>query len=154
MAAQGKDFYKILGVDEKASADVIKKAYRNLAKKHHPDANQSDPKAAEKFKGIGEAYSFLSDPQKRKQYDQMRRFGSFGFGGARGGPQQRGPGGGADPGISFDDMKDGFGNISDLFSSLFDLGKKQQADADRKSLKRKGENVEYVVEIPFVTSVL
>lgn len=151
MAASGKDFYEILGVGEKASADEIKKAYRKLAKKHHPDANQGDAKAAEKFKSIGEAYAVLSDPKKRKQYDQMRRFGSLGFG--RGGTQQRGPGMGADPGISFDDMKDGFGNISDLFSSLFDLGKKQPADAGKTSARRKGDNVEYVVEIPFLTAV-
>ena len=77
----GKDFYRVLGVPEKATADEIKKAYRKLAKAHHPDANQGNPKAAERFKEIGEAYAVVSDPKKRKQYDQMRRFGSLGFGG-------------------------------------------------------------------------
>ena len=82
MAAAGKakDFYKVLGVSEKADGDEIKKAYRKLAKKYHPDANQGDAKAAERFKEVGEAYSVLSDSKKRKQYDQMRKLGSLGFG--------------------------------------------------------------------------
>jgi len=62
MAAPGKDFYQVLGVAEKATPDDIKKAYRKLAKKHHPDANPNDASAAERFKEIGEAYSVLSDP--------------------------------------------------------------------------------------------
>ena len=95
--AAGKDFYTVLGVGEKATADEIKKAYRKLAKKHHPDANRGDPGAAERFKEIGEAYAVLSDPQKRKQYDHMRRFGSLGFGGARRGPKPP-PGAGAEIG--------------------------------------------------------
>ena len=156
MAAKGRDFYQTLGVGEKAKPEQIKKAYRKLAKAHHPDANQGDPKAAERFKAIGEAYAVLSDPKKRKQYDQMRRFGSLGFGG-RGTPQQPRGGPGADPGFTFDDLQGGFGNISDLFSSLFDLGKKGPEGAPsggpkRKSGRQKGQTVEYVVEIPFVTA--
>lgn len=158
-AGKAKDFYKVLGVSEKADADEIKKAYRKLAKKYHPDANQGDDKAAERFKEVGEAYAVLSDPKKRKQYDQMRKLGSFGFGPRPGGT--RPPGGpGADPGFSFEDFQGGFGNISDLFSSLFDLGKKGPDGAPTpgtggqkaKSPRRKGENVEYVVEIPFLTA--
>lgn len=158
-AAQAKDFYKILGVAEKAGAEEIKKAYRKLAKKYHPDANQGDEKAAERFKEIGEAYSVLSDTQKRKQYDQMRKLGSLGFGPRPGGG--RPPGGpGADPGFSFDDLQGGFGNISDLFSSLFDMGRKGAEGGtsaggsghNAGSRRRKGENVEYVVEIPFLTA--
>ena len=80
MAAAKKDFYEVLGVPEKASAADIKKAYRKLAKQYHPDANPGNPKAAERFKEIGEAYSVLSDAEKRKQYDNMRRLGAFGFG--------------------------------------------------------------------------
>lgn len=64
-----KDFYKILGVPENAGKDEIRKAYRKLAKKHHPDANAGNPQAAERFKEIGEAYSVLSNAEKRKQYD-------------------------------------------------------------------------------------
>ena len=126
MAEAGKDFYKILGVAEKATPDEIKKSYRKLAKKYHPDANQGNHKASERFKGIGEAYSVLSDAKKRKQYDQMRRFGSLGFGGrSPGGARPPGGGPGGDPSFSFDDLQGGFGNISDLFSSLFDIGGKR-----------------------------
>ena len=155
MAAATKDFYKVLGVAEKASADEIKKAYRKLAKKYHPDANPDNPRASDRFKDIGEAYSVLSDEKKRKQYDHMRRLGAFGFGrgGRTAGPGARAPGpaGGQPPGgFSFDDLS-GFGGISDIFSSIFDRGKK---DA-RPSMggPSKGENVEYMVEISFETAV-
>ncbi|HUF77157.1 MAG TPA: molecular chaperone DnaJ [Longimicrobiales bacterium] len=152
MAAAAKDFYQVLGVPEKASQDEIKKAYRKLAKTHHPDANRGDEKAAERFKEIGEAYSVLSDPDKRKQYDQMRKLGGLGFGRGRpgGGPPR--PGAGAEQSFSFEDLQGGFGNISDLFSSLFDLGRKTPPGA-RRTEREKGQSVEYVVEIPFLTAV-
>src|SRR5688572_30981409 len=125
MANSTKDFYQVLGVGEKASAEEIKKAYRKLAKQHHPDANLNNPQAAERFKEIGEAYSVLSDAEKRKQYDQMRRLGAFGFGegGRAGQPRPGGGPGGAQPGgtFSFEDLGD-FGGLGDLFSSLFDRG--------------------------------
>src|SRR6266513_3623021 len=91
-----KDFYAVLGVPAAASQDEIKKQYRKLASKHHPDKNPSDSKAAERFKEISEAYQVLGDPEKRKQYDQMRQLGAFG--GFNGGPRRGGPspfGGGA-----------------------------------------------------------
>ena len=152
MAAPTKDFYKILGVAEKASQDEIKKAYRKLAKQYHPDANPDNPKAAERFKEIGEAYAVLSDDKKRKQYDQMRKLGAFGFGR---GPQRPGgystgrgaPAGGG--GFSFDDLS-GLGGISDIFSSIFDRGKKGPTPGKRGPTK--GENVEYLVEISFETA--
>jgi molecular chaperone DnaJ len=156
MAAAKKDFYEILGVSEKATSEEIKKAYRKLAKQHHPDANSGDPKAAERFKEVGEAYAVLSDADKRKQYDQMRRLGTFGFGrGARTSTARGGASAGgfqSEPGFSFEDLQGGFGNISDLFSSLFDRGKKG-GPSPRKSGPSKGQNVEYVVEIPFLTAV-
>src|ERR671921_2353409 len=85
-----QDYYAVLGVSASASQDEIKKQYRKLAAKHHPDRNSSDPKAAERFKEISEAYTVLGDADKRKQYDEMRRLGAFGgFGGARGSPGPR-----------------------------------------------------------------
>lgn len=154
----GKDFYQILGVGEQAKAEEIKKAYRKLAKTHHPDANRGNPKATERFKEIGEAYAVLRDPKKRQQYDRMRRFGSLGFDAGRGGPQRPRGGSDADTGFTFDDLQGGFGNISDLFTSLFDLGRKgaeghAPGGAKRPGGREKGQSVEYVVEIPFLTAV-
>jgi molecular chaperone DnaJ len=151
MAAGGKDYYQVLGVSEKATADEIKKAYRKLAKTHHPDANRGDPKATERFKEIGEAYAVLGDAERRRQYDEMRRLGAFGFGRARAaGAGSRS--GAADAGISFEDLQGGFGSLSDLFSSLFDLGRRGTQE-QRRSERERGQNVEYVVEIPFLTAV-
>lgn len=155
MAGQ-KDFYRILGVGEKATPDEIKKAYRKLAKTYHPDANPNDATAAERFKEVGEAYGVLSDPEKRKQYDQMRKLGAFGFGGGgRGGrpgprPGPGTPGGGA---FSFEDLKD-FGGLGDLFSSIFDRGQQPRGGPTGRTRERKkGRDVEYVVDIPFETAV-
>lgn len=89
MAAQHewleKDYYAVLGVAKDASEADVKKAYRQLARENHPDANPDDPEAERRFKEIGEAYAVLGDESKRKQYDEIRRLGSAGFGGARDG---------------------------------------------------------------------
>lgn len=98
-----KDFYKTLGVSKDASDAEIKKAYRKLARKYHPDANPGDEKAEEKFKEIGQAHQVLSDKESRAQYDQVRAMG----GGARFSAGSGGPGGAA--GGGFDDV------FSDLF---------------------------------------
>src|SRR5918992_3787843 len=93
--AQTKDYYAVLGVPASASQDEIKKQYRKLAAKLHPDKNPNDPKAADRFKEVTEAYHVIGDADKRKQYDDMRRLGAFGpFGGERGGARagaQNGP---------------------------------------------------------------
>ena len=87
-----KDYYKILGIDKNADENAIKKAYRKLAKKYHPDTNAGNAQAAEKFKQITEAYSVLSDPEKKKMYDQFGsadyQGGQGPFGGANGGYQE------------------------------------------------------------------
>ena len=78
MAPTNADYYAVLGVSSTSTADEIKKQYRRLAKKYHPDSNKSDPKAADRFKEISEAYTVLGDVDKRRQFDDMRRFGSVG----------------------------------------------------------------------------
>jgi molecular chaperone DnaJ len=153
-----KDFYNVLGVSEKATADEIKKQYRRLAKQHHPDSNKGDAKSAERFKEISEAYQVLGDAKKRQQYDEMRRLGAFdGFtsraprGGARpGGTGSRGAPSGAPGGGSFDEFDvGGFGGLGDLFSSMFGSGR-----AQRPSGPEPGQSVETTLEIPFRTAAL
>src|SRR5437588_6453938 len=113
-----KDYYAALGVSKTASQADIKKAYRKLARQHHPDANKGDAKSEEKFKEISEAYDVLSDETKRKEYDEARAlFGAGGFRVPRGGGG--GPGGG---GVPFDlgDLfggAGGGGGIGDIFTT-------------------------------------
>ena len=97
MAESKRDYYEVLGVPRDADEDALKKAYRKLAKKYHPDANPGDKEAEAKFKEASEAYSVLSDPQKRQQYDQFGRAAfEQGGGGAGGFRALTGrPGGGA-----------------------------------------------------------
>jgi molecular chaperone DnaJ len=165
MATQTKDFYAVLGVPASASQDEIKKQYRKLAKRNHPDTNQNDPKAAERFKEISEAYTVLGDAEKRKQYDEMRRLGAFGgfgrdAGAARGGARSRpgpgpGPGAGAPGGSSsyrFEDFDvGGLGGLGDLFSAMFGGNGER---ATRNQGPERGQTVETTLEIPFRTAAL
>ncbi len=125
-----RDYYEVLGVSENATAEEIKKAYRRLAKQYHPDANPGNKEAEEKFKEISEAHAVLSDPQKRAQYDQMRRLGAFeaaDAGGFRGAGFDFSDlasifGGGRRSGarrFSFEDFG-GLGGLGDLLSQFFD----------------------------------
>ena len=149
MAPQ-KDYYSVLGVSASATQDQIKRAYRKLAKKHHPDANAGDKASAERFKEISEAYSVLNDAAKRKQYDQLRRYGAFNGSGPR--PRGPSPGGAGGAGTRFEefDIRDlgGLGGIGDLFSSIFGGEKKRRGGPER------GESVETVVTIPFRVAAL
>src|SRR5690606_31114480 len=126
-----------------ATADEIKRAYRKLAKQYHPDANRNDPRAAERFKEVGEAYAVLSDPAKRKQYDQLRKLGPFGAFGRQGANAGGTPGGFR---TTVDDLGD-LGGLGDLFSSIFDFGKRARGRS--RAAPERGRDVEYVVEIPF-----
>src|SRR5215813_15214800 len=108
MSAPKHDYYDTLGVPRKASADDIRKAYRKLARKYHPDLNPGDKSAEERFKNVQEAYDILSDSKKRQMYDQYGFYSENGFPGA--GPGGKGAGG-RGPGMDFN----GF-DFSDLFS--------------------------------------
>jgi molecular chaperone DnaJ len=145
--AAAKDYYQVLGVSESATSDEIKKAFRRLAKQYHPDRNPDKPQAAERFKEINEAHDVLSDPEKRRKYDELRRYGAFA--GARAG----GPGRGA--GSPFGDMDSsdlgsfgGFGGLGDLFSSIFGRrgagGRGPEAE----------EEIETALTIPFRVAAL
>ena len=158
--AQTKDYYAVLSVSPTATADEIKKVYRKLAKKYHPDTNSSDAKAAERFKEISEAYQVLGDAEKRKQYDQMRQLGAFGgFGGGartgRAGTGARGGGttGGFQGGINMEDLGDlgGFGGIGDLFGSMFGGG---TGRPNRTRGPERGQDIETTLEVPFRIAAL
>ncbi len=147
-----KDYYKILGVSEDATEEEIKKAYRNLAKKYHPDSHPGDKEAEGKFKEIAEAYEVLSDPEKRKKYDEFRKFG------------------GAMPGGGFGDFGPGdFGNIrfewgspgefsfggdqfglGDIFSQFFGT----RARTKTYARTAKGPDVQADLVIPFEVAAL
>ena len=129
-----KDYYKVLGVSKGATADEIKKAYRKLAKEHHPDANKNNPSAEDKFKEIGEAYEVLKDPDKRKKYDQLgsnwkaySRGSSAGWPGAGQWQNANNAGGGSynysGRGFDFNEMG---GDFSDFFEMFFGRGSGQK----------------------------
>ncbi len=148
-----KDYYKILGVAENATDAELKKAYRALAKKYHPDHNQGDKSAEERFKEISEAYDVLSDKQKRAQYDQMRKYGAGGFSGFRPGGQAGGAQGFNMPGgmnFSFEDLG-GFGSLGDIFSSLFGdrVNFGSHRTRRRPSGPRKGNDLSIKLDISF-----
>jgi molecular chaperone DnaJ len=132
-----KDFYKVLGVDKKASADEIKKKYRSLARDLHPDKNQGDTAREEKFKAVSEAYDILSDSKKRAEYDEARSmFERGGF---------RAPtGGGNFQGGDFSDLFGG-GNPQDIFANLFGGGGRRGP--------RKGSDLQTEATITFKESV-
>ena len=141
MAESKRDYYEVLGVPKDADEDALKKAYRKLAKKYHPDANPGDKAAEAKFKEASEAYSVLSDPQKRQQYDQ---FGHAAF--EQGGAGAGGFGGGFG-GVDFGgDMGDMFG---DIFGDIFCGGRSVRA----RSGPSRGANIKTSVRITFEEAV-
>src|SRR5918998_2406876 len=134
-----KDLYKVLEVSKGASQDEIRRSYRRLARKYHPDANPGDENAEERFKGIQQAYEVLSNPEKRREYDEgPRQF--FGSGNAAG----QGPSGGAEF-RNFSDLSDlfgGFGNLGDVFGQTTSGARGRQASP-------KGEDVTVSVTLKF-----
>lgn len=139
MAEQKRDYYEVLGVDKSADADTIKKAYRTLAKKYHPDMNPGDKNAEAKFKEASEAYAVLSDPQKRQQYDQ---FGAAAFEGGAGGAGGFG---------GFDFNSDDFGDIfGDIFGDMFGGGSSRRGGGNGPM---KGANLRTSVRITFEEAV-
>jgi len=128
-----KDPYKVLGVDRKASADEIKRAYRKLARRYHPDRNPGDAAAEERFKEIQEANSILSNPEKRKAYDSGG--GIFGGGG----------GGGFDPGS----FRGNFGGFGDILSDLFGSAGGGSRTGGVRSRTERGRDLETDVHVSF-----
>jgi molecular chaperone DnaJ len=154
-----QDYYAVLGVPASATQDEIKKQYRKLAAKHHPDKNPNDPKAADTFKAISEAYQTLGDAEKRKQYDQMRQLGAFGgFGGGPRGAGTRGAGGPppGGPNVRFDEFDiGGLGGLGDIFSSMFGGGGARPGAAGARARgPQRGQDVESTLEIPFRTAAM
>lgn len=145
MAEQKRDYYEVLGVSKDADDAALKKAYRMLAKKYHPDANPGDKQAEAAFKEINEAYSVLSDPKKRAQYDQ---FGHAAFDPRMGGGSGGGfyEGNAADFGDIFGDM---FGG--DIFGSFFGGGRGAQRQAANAPMR--GANVRATVRLTFEEAI-
>lgn len=129
-----RDYYEVLGVSKTASDDEIKKAYRKLAMKYHPDRNPDNAEAEEKFKEASEAYEILSDSEKRSMYDRMGH-NAFegGFGGA----------GGGFGGFSAEDI---FSQFGDIFGGAFGGGGRQQR-------QRRGSDLRYVMELTLEEAV-
>lgn len=145
--AEKRDYYEVLGVSKTATDDELKKAYRKMAKKYHPDANPDNKEEAEKkFKEVNEAYENLSDPQKRKMYDQFGFNGPQGFGGA-------GQGGGyysySSSGFDGFDM----GDLGDIFSSFFGGGFGGRSSRPNNG-PRKGNDIRHDIEITFEDAFL
>ena len=150
--AEKRDYYEVLGVNKNATDEELKKAYRKLAKKYHPDANPNNRKEAEeKFKELNEAYETLSNPQKRKMYDQFGFNGPQGFGG-QGGAGQGGYYSYSTNGFDGFDGFSGFGDINDIFGSIF--GGFGSSRRKNRTGPVRGRDINHDIEITFEESFL
>ena len=149
------DYYATLGVGRGASDEEIQSAYRQLARKYHPDLNPDDDKAKAKFQEVQNAFEVLNDPKKREMYDRYgSAYESMGGGPGAGGPHPwAGAGGGPQVDINFEDLfggAGGGGGFADLFKNLGGRGKR----ATRRAAPRRGSNINYELTVPFTTAVL
>ncbi len=157
-----QDPYTVLGVSRQASADEIRKAYRRLAKQYHPDRNQGDAKAEERFKAVSGAFDIIGDAEKRKKFDRgeidadgneraTMGGGPFSGGGAPRGWPPRGHAGGAGAGQT------GFDDISDIFGDFFGGGRAQggpRAGGGRRPMPQKGRDIRYRLTVEFLEAAL
>jgi molecular chaperone DnaJ len=142
-----KDYYRVLGVSDNASPKDIKSAYRKLSRQYHPDANPDDAAAEERFKEVSAAYDVVGDPEKRKEYDEVRKLGPMGgmFGGA--GPGAGGPGAG---GFRFEDV----GDLGDVLGGLFGRGRRgAQGGPGRGTGPHRGQDLEAELHLDFEDAV-
>lgn len=172
-----RDYYEVLGVGRDASDEAVKKAYRNLAKKYHPDSNSGETQAEQKFREVSEAYSVLSDPEKKKLYDQFGHAafdpsgapyesgGTYGgFQGAHGGFGGNGFGENGFGGGNYTEYHFESGDIDDLFGDLFGGafrrnsrggfdGRQYKKDGGHEPFRRKGSDLTFDVSISFDEAV-
>ncbi len=164
-----RDYYEVLGVTRKVDPDELKKAYRKLAMKFHPDKNPNDKKAEEKFKELSEAYDVLSDPQKKQAYDQFGHVGAQGgfrpganpfegFAGFRGGPRPGGAGGGFggfNNNQGFDPNSESFQDVfGDIFGDVFGAQRKGPGAGPKSSARARGADLKYTLNISFEDAAL
>jgi molecular chaperone DnaJ len=148
-----KNFYEVLGVDEKADAKDITRAYRKLARELHPDANPGDPAAEERFKEVSSAYDVVGDADKRKEYDEVRALGPMGgYGGAGPGPGPGGFAGGGGPGGFTFDMGGAGGGLGDVLGNLFGGGGRAPGRS-RATGPQRGSDLEAELHLDFTDAV-
>lgn len=144
-----KDYYQTLEVTRDADQQAIKKAYRKLARKYHPDANPNDAQASERFKEINEAYEVLSDPDKRSKYDQFgrewQRSGGTGFDWSQW--TQANPNMRYNTAENLEDLFGGSGGFSDFFETIFGRGAGANGQQQRIRRVRRGQNIDYPVTV-------
>ncbi|MGM0557571.1 MAG: DnaJ domain-containing protein, partial [Myxococcota bacterium] len=134
-----KDYYDILGIEVDANQRTVKRAYRKMAMKYHPDRNPGDAEAEQKFKRAAEAYEVLGNSDKRQIYDQFGLEGLKGFCGAGGGPD-------------FSDVNDIFSEFNEIFGEMFGFGQNRSRDKQRAN-QRRGADLRHDLELEFTEAV-